>query len=55
MNCARSHPTGTEGSFFESDYQRSYWGSNYRRLATIKKKYDPAELFAVHNGVGIPE
>jgi FAD/FMN-containing dehydrogenase len=38
--------------FFESDYQRSYWGSNYPRLARIKKKYDPAGLFAVHNGVG---
>jgi len=42
----------SESSFFESDYQRSYWGSNYPRLATIKKKYDPAGLFVVHNGVG---
>jgi FAD/FMN-containing dehydrogenase len=42
----------SESSFFERDYQRSYWGSNYPRLATIKKIYDPAGLFAVHNGVG---
>jgi FAD/FMN-containing dehydrogenase len=42
----------SESSFFENDYQRSYWGTNYRRLVTIKKEYDPAGLFAVHNGIG---
>jgi FAD/FMN-containing dehydrogenase len=42
----------SESSYFESDYQHSYWGSNYPRLVAMKKKYDPAGLFAVHNGVG---
>ena len=42
----------SESNFFESDHQRSYWGNNYPRLVTIKKKYDPARLFAVHNGIG---
>jgi len=42
----------SESNFFESDFQRSYWGTNYPRLAEIKKKYDPDGLFFVHNGVG---
>jgi FAD binding domain/Berberine and berberine like len=42
----------SESSFFESDWQHSYWGSNYARLLRVKKKYDPTELFFVHNGVG---
>jgi FAD/FMN-containing dehydrogenase len=41
-----------ESSFFQSDWQKSYWGSNYPRLLAIKKKYDPAGLFFVHHGVG---
>ena len=42
----------SESNFFEDDWQHSYWGSNYARLASVKKKYDPTELFFVHNGVG---
>lgn len=42
----------SESNFFEEDWQHSYWGSNYARLASVKKKYDPAGLFFVHNGVG---
>jgi FAD/FMN-containing dehydrogenase len=42
----------SESNFFESDFERSYWGSNHARLAQIKKKYDPEGLFVVHNGVG---
>jgi len=42
----------SESNFFESDFQHAYWGSNYSRLAEIKKKYDPEDLFFVHNGVG---
>ena len=41
-----------ESDFFEPDWQTSYWGPNYRRLLSIKKKYDPAGLFFVHHGVG---
>jgi hypothetical protein len=45
----------SESNFFESEWQRSYWGSNHTRLAEIKKKYDPAGLFFVHHGVGSEE
>jgi FAD/FMN-containing dehydrogenase len=42
----------SESNFFESDFQHSYWGTNYSRLAEVKRKYDPDGLFFVHNGVG---
>ena len=45
----------SESNFFEKDWQHSYWGSNYPRLASLKKKYDPTGLFFVHNGVGSEE
>jgi FAD/FMN-containing dehydrogenase len=28
-----------------SDWQRAYWGDNARRLAAIKRKYDPQDIF----------
>ena len=42
----------SESNYFEKDWQHSYWGTNYQRLADIKRKYDPDGLFFVHNGVG---
>ena len=42
----------SESNYFEKDFQQAYWGSNYRRLVEIKRKYDPDGLFFVHNGVG---
>ena len=45
----------SESNFFEEDWQHSYWGNNYPRLASVKKKYDPSGLFFVHNGVGSEE
>lgn len=45
----------SESNYFEERWQRAYWGSNHARLAEIKKKYDPAGLFFVHNGVGSEE
>jgi FAD/FMN-containing dehydrogenase len=45
----------SESNFFEEDWQRSYWGRNYARLASVKKRYDPSGLFFVHNGVGSEE
>ena len=42
----------SESNFFEDDWQRSFWGSNYGRLRAVKAKYDPAGLFFVHHGVG---
>ena len=41
-----------ECDYFQSDWQRSFWGPNYARLAQIKKRYDPDGLFFVHHGVG---
>jgi FAD/FMN-containing dehydrogenase len=49
-------PTGgsytNEGDFFEKKWQLEFWGNNYPKLLSIKKKYDPTNLFHVHNGVG---
>jgi FAD/FMN-containing dehydrogenase len=58
MNELRALVPGTGGSylsesnFFEPDWQHSYWGSNYQRLAAVKKQYDPDGLFFVHHGAG---
>jgi FAD/FMN-containing dehydrogenase len=41
-----------ESDFFERDWQQSFWGGNYPRLAAVKEKYDPDGLFFVHHGVG---
>ena len=45
----------SESNFFEKDWQRSYWGSNYERLLAVKRQYDPDGLFFVHHGVGSEE
>jgi FAD/FMN-containing dehydrogenase len=42
----------SESSYFERDWQQSYWGANYHRLRAAKAKYDPDGLFLVHHGVG---
>jgi FAD/FMN-containing dehydrogenase len=42
----------SESSFFEAQWQTSYWGSNYARLVAAKHAYDPEGLFWVHHGVG---
>ena len=41
-----------ESSFFQSDWQRAYWGPNYARLKALKRQIDPDGLFFVHHGVG---
>lgn len=41
-----------EGNYFEQDWRRQFWGSNYPRLLRIKRKYDPTNMFRVHKGVG---
>jgi FAD/FMN-containing dehydrogenase len=45
----------SESDFFEHSWQQSFWGSNYPKLAAVKKKYDPTGLFFVHHGVGSEE
>ncbi len=42
----------SESDYFQEDWQQSYWGPNYKRLAAVKQKYDPDGLFCVHHGVG---
>jgi FAD/FMN-containing dehydrogenase len=42
----------SESNYFERNWQRSFWGSNYPRLLAVKQKYDPDGLFFVHHGVG---
>ena len=42
----------SESNYFEKSWQRAFWGGNYARLRSIKKKYDPGGLFVVHHGVG---
>lgn len=42
----------SESNYFEPNWQQSFWGANYKRLAAIKKKYDPDGLFFVRHGVG---
>jgi FAD/FMN-containing dehydrogenase len=42
----------SESDYFLDDWQGAFWGSNYPRLARIKRKYDPDGLFFVHHGVG---
>jgi len=45
----------SESDYFERDWQHSFWGSNYPRLAAAKKTFDPEGLFFVHHGVGSEE
>jgi FAD/FMN-containing dehydrogenase len=45
----------SESDFFEKKWGESFWGTNYQRLAAVKKKYDPNGLFFVHHGVGSEE
>ena len=41
----------SESDWFGADWQRSYWGSNYPRLAEVKRTHDPDGVFFVHHGV----
>jgi hypothetical protein len=41
-----------ETDYFEEDWQESFWGDNYERLLSVKRRYDPDNLFRVHHGVG---
>ncbi len=42
----------SESDYFEPRWQSSFWGSNYQKLAAVKRTYDPQGLFWVHHGVG---
>jgi FAD/FMN-containing dehydrogenase len=42
----------SESDFFLPDWREAFWGPNHVRLALIKKRYDPDDLFVVHYGHG---
>jgi FAD/FMN-containing dehydrogenase len=42
----------SESSYFNSSWQRAFWGSNYERLLAVKATVDPDGLFFVRHGVG---
>jgi hypothetical protein len=41
-----------ECDYFQTDWQKAFWGPHYAQLARIKRQYDPDGLFVVHHGVG---
>jgi FAD/FMN-containing dehydrogenase len=41
-----------QADYFEPDWQQNCWGDNYPRLLQVKRRYDPANIFRVHHGVG---
>ncbi|KAI4625019.1 Zinc finger E-box-binding homeobox 1 [Alternaria ethzedia] len=41
-----------EADFRQPNFQDTFWGQNYARLLTIKKKWDPSSLFYATVGVG---
>ncbi len=41
-----------ESDYFQKNWQQDFWGGNYQKLLTIKKKYDPNGLFYCHHCVG---
>ena len=44
-----------QGSLYERNFKKSYFGSHYPKLKQIKDKYDPSSLFVVASGVGSDE
>ena len=44
-----------QGSLYERDFKKSYFGSHYPKLKKIKEIYDPSSLFVVASGVGSDE
>lgn len=53
---ARIAPDGgayqPESDYFQPDWARAHWGVHADRLAAVKARVDPQDLFIVHHGVG---
>lgn len=41
----------SEADYFGVDWRQAYWGPHYARLASIKRQYDPTNLFRGHHTV----
>ena len=41
-----------EAHFQQSNWQQSFYGANYAQLKSVKKKYDPTDLFYANTAVG---
>jgi hypothetical protein len=41
-----------EADFQQRNWQEDFYGSNYKRLRSVKKKYDPNDLFYATTAVG---
>lgn len=41
-----------ESDYFQKNWQQAFWGENYERLLSIKRKVDPEDLFICHHCVG---
>lgn len=44
-----------QASRYEFDWKKSFFGTHYDKLRTVKRKYDPDSLFIVYEGVGSDE
>ena len=44
-----------EADSIEPNFQTTFYGPNYNKLLSIKRKYDPHGLFIVNSGVGSEE
>lgn len=42
----------SESNYFQSNWQKAFWGANYSKLEAVKKRYDPTGLFYMWHGVG---
>jgi FAD/FMN-containing dehydrogenase len=42
----------SESDYFQTDWQRAFWGDRYARLLAVKEQLDPGGLFFAHHGVG---
>ncbi|KAI0878187.1 FAD binding domain protein [Hypoxylon argillaceum] len=42
----------SEANFDQADWRQSFYGNNYAKLLTIKKKYDPGNVFWATTAVG---